>query len=129
MAVAQTKAAQIMQENSAELTAHQVISLLFEGALERVSQAKNCAEQGNQADKDILISKLIAIINGLRNSLNFDSGGEIALNLDSLYDYMVNKLGSTDGESEISTLSEVGGLIEQVKGGWDAIEVREESVA
>lgn len=129
MAVTQTKAALVMQERAEELSSHQVISLLFDGALERVTQAKTCAEQGNNEDKEILVYKLVAIINGLRNSLNFDVGGEIALNLDSLYDYMVNKLGSSSGASEVSTLVEVRGLIEQVKGGWDAIDVGEESAA
>ncbi|WNO07941.1 flagellar export chaperone FliS [Teredinibacter sp. KSP-S5-2] len=120
MSVAQTRAAQIMQERSSELTAHQVISLLFDGALERVQQAKNCAISGNEEDKKVLIDKLVAIINGLRSSLNFEDGGDIALNLDCLYDYMVNKLG--ESEEEVSTLTEVAGLIARVKSGWDAID-------
>lgn len=122
MAVAQTNAALVMQEKSAELTSHQVIALLLDGALERVAQAKKAIAEKNDEDKEILMGKIKAIINGLRNSLNMEEGGEIALNLDSLYEYMVNRIEGASTIEEYSVVTEVGKLLTEVKEGWDQLE-------
>ncbi|WP_018277053.1 flagellar export chaperone FliS [Teredinibacter turnerae] len=123
MAVAPTNAALVMEENVNELTAHQVISLLLNGALERVSQAKACIRDGNEQDKVLLVQKILGIINGLRESLNMEAGGEIAVNLDSLYSYMSERLQTCQEKEEMLALTEVGKLIENVRQGWDGISV------
>lgn len=120
MSLAQTKAATLLQESSDEVTSHQVISLLMDGALERVVQAQECLESGNRTDADVLVAKLVGIINGLRGSLNLDAGGEIAVNLDALYDYMIGRLSDTQGDPVV--LAEVQRLIGELKSGWDAID-------
>lgn len=123
MAVAQTKAATIMAENAADMTSHQVISLLLDGALERVAQAKHSISVGKDDDKVILIGKIVAIINGLRHSLNLSAGGEIAENLDALYEYMISRIEGASTMEEYSTMNEVEKLLREVKGGWDNIEI------
>lgn len=123
MALAQTKAAEIMQQQQENISSHQVISLLLDGALERVTQAKACIDDGNFEDKNIIVGKILGIINGLRGSLNFQEGGDIAVNLDALYDYMINRIDGASPESEAEVLDEVSGLISQVKSGWDEIQI------
>lgn len=123
MALAQTKAAEIMQQQQENISSHQVISLLLDGALERVTQAKACIDDGNFEDKNIIVGKIIGIINGLRGSLNFQEGGEIAVNLDALYDYMITRIDNASPESEAQALDEVSELISQVKSGWDEIDI------
>lgn len=121
MAVSQTKAAAVMAENAADMTSHQVISLLLDGALERVGQAKYCISGGNTEDKIVLFKKITAILNGLRNCLNFEEGGDIAENLDALYLYMIERIESASTLKEYSVMNEVEKLLLEVKDGWDAI--------
>lgn len=121
MAVSQTKAAAIMAENAADMTSHQVISLLLDGALERVGQAKQCVAGGNVEDKEVLFAKITAILNGLRNCLNFEAGGDIADNLDALYLYMINRIEDAATMEEYAVMNEVEKLLEEIKDGWDAI--------
>jgi len=121
MSVAPTQAARVMEENADSLSSHRVISLLLDGALERVAQAKACVEDGNEADRIILIAKLIGIVNGLRQSLNMQEGGAIAVNLEKLYTYMADRLATCEDDDAMGVLSEVGTLIGSVKEGWDSI--------
>ena len=125
MAIQQTKAAAELERSAATISSHRVISLLMEGALERVQQARDCVEQGNNTEKQLLVEKIIAIINGLRSSLNLNEGGDIAINLDSLYDYMLARISSADDDNEALIFSEVSKLIEELKSGWDAIDERQ----
>lgn len=119
MALAQTKAAVIMQEQVETISAHQVISLLMDGALERLEQGILAIHANQQDEHRILKAKLIAIINGLRNSLNLADGGDIAENLNELYLYMVDRLDTTEGQAHLLALSEVRQLLVDVKSGWD----------
>jgi len=57
MSVAQTNAAKVLQQQGNEISPHQVIALLLNGAMERISQAKHCVESGNEQDKLILVGK------------------------------------------------------------------------
>ena len=68
-----------------DASSHRLIQMLMEGVLQRVAQAK-----GNVKRKEIA-DKAINIVAGLRSSLNIEQGGEIAANLDSLYEYMLQK--------------------------------------
>lgn len=122
MSVAQTRAALKLEKQGSKVSSHKVISLLMEGALERISQAKEAIKQGNEEDSIVLIQKIIAIVNGLRNSLNLEVGGEIAVNLDNLYDYIVQRIQETNKDDRSDAMDEIGKLIEEIKSGWDEIE-------
>jgi flagellar protein FliS len=127
MAVAQTKAASYIQEHTEEISSHQIISLLMDGALERIDQAVQAHGNHLRADFDLLQQKLVAIINGLRNSLNL-SAGDIAENLDALYEYMVDRITSASYEDAVGALQEVRNLIAEIKLGWDQMDYQVPSV-
>jgi flagellar protein FliS len=61
------------------------------------------------------------IIQGLRSSLDKDKGGDIAENLDSLYEYMGRRLLEANVNNDIAILDEVYGLLAEIKQGWDGI--------
>lgn len=121
MAVTQTRAASYIQEHTEEISSHQIISLLMDGAIERIDQALEAHKTGRIDELEILVQKLIAIINGLRNSLNFDAGGDIAANLDALYDYMLGAISESSQENLPQALTQTKSLLSEVKLGWDQI--------
>ncbi|HYD79813.1 MAG TPA: flagellar export chaperone FliS [Paucimonas sp.] len=101
---------------------HQLIAMLFEGALIAISTAQQHMKDGNVPAKGQAISKAIAIIeNGLRASLDKKVGGDIALSLDALYDYMSNRLLVANLKNQPEILDEVTRLLRDLKGAWDAI--------
>jgi flagellar protein FliS len=50
-----------------------------------------------------------------------EAGGEIAENLDSLYDYMLRRLMKAHAENDVAILDEVISLLREIKLGWDGI--------
>ncbi|MAA64442.1 MAG: flagellar protein FliS [Alteromonadaceae bacterium] len=106
---------------------HKLIQLLYNGALERINMAKARMQANDYEGKGRLISKAIEIIGGLRSFLDFEKGGELAANLEGLYDYMERTLFEANRHNDAGKLDEVGRLLRQVKDGWDGI--REQAAA
>lgn len=102
-------------------TPHRLIQMLLEGALEKINLAKGYMQRGDVALKGTHISWAISIIDGLRMSLDKEAGGEIAANLDALYDYMGRRLVEANLNNDPAILAEISGLLLEIKSAWDAI--------
>lgn len=110
-----------LEARVAEASPHSLIQMLMQGGLERMAQARGAIERGQLAERGELISKAIGIVGGLREALNPELGGELALNLDRLYGYMTERLLEANRSGDAAILDEVSGLLREVKSGWDAI--------
>jgi len=98
---------------------HKLIVMLYDGALVALLGAKTNIAAGNIAAKGSAISKAISIIdNGLRASLDKNAGGEIAANLDALYDYMSRRLLHANLKNDVTIIDEVHGLLNDLRGAW-----------
>ncbi|WP_152206423.1 flagellar export chaperone FliS [Marinobacter changyiensis] len=104
---------------------HKLIQLLYSGALERINMAKARMQAKDYAGKGKLITKAIEIVGGLRSFLDFDKGGELAAQLESLYEYMEQTLFEANAKNDVAKLDEVADLLRSIKSGWDGI--REEA--
>ncbi|MET0357748.1 MAG: flagellar export chaperone FliS [Cellvibrio sp.] len=102
---------------------HRLIQLLMEGALDRLNGAKSAMDRGDPATKGVLIGKAMAIISGLRSSLNMDvENSDLPERLDSLYDYMGRRLLEASTFNKPEVVGEVIDLMKTIKSGWDGIE-------
>lgn len=100
---------------------HHLIQLLLQGALDRIAAAKGHMQRGEVGPKGECIGKAINIVGGLRGSLNLEAGGELARNLEALYDYVELRLLEANTRNEVALLDEAARLISEIKAGWDAI--------
>jgi flagellar protein FliS len=96
----------------------QLITLLLDGALERVREARWHMQQGNLAGQGELIGKAIDIVASLDSYLDHDSGADVAHTLESLYDYLVRQLYRANQKSDVLILDEVASLLSDVRVGW-----------
>ncbi|CAL62020.1 Flagellar protein [Herminiimonas arsenicoxydans] len=109
---------------------HKLIVMLFEGVQIALNQAAQHMQSGHIAEKGKAISKAISIIdNGLRASLDKSTGGEIAINLDSLYEYMSNRLLLANLNNDAAVLQEVQTLLHDIKGAWESIVPKQQEAA
>lgn len=101
---------------------HQLVVLLFDGALSAMKKATILIEQGDIPGKGQALSKAINIItNGLRAGLNHEAGGEIAANLDGLYDYMTRRLLHANLHNDVEAIEEVERLLTNIADAWKEI--------
>lgn len=99
----------------------QLVMRLLDGALDRIAAARGHMERREIAAKGEAIGKAIGIVDGLRTSLDKDRGGDIARNLDMLYDYMMRRLVEANLRDDPRRLDEVAGLLDEIRTGWDAV--------
>lgn len=99
---------------------HRVIQMLMQGLLERLAQAKGAIERRDYSAKSTSISKAMAIINGLQDSLDL-SYGQIPQDLYALYDYMKDRLMDASRNMTCEPIDEVANLIITIKSAWDNI--------
>ncbi len=109
------------QAKAVDASPHRLIQMLMEGGLSRLAQARGAMDRGQVAMKGELIGKAIAIVGGLREGLDLEKGGEVAVNLDRLYEYMITRLFEANLHNTVAPLDEVAVLLRNVKSGWDAI--------
>lgn len=101
---------------------HKLISMLYQGALLAIANAKNGILRQDTPAKGKAISHAILIIgDGLNASLNKDVGGELAHSLSALYDYMVKRLLFANLNNDMTALEEVSTLLGGLKEAWDSI--------
>lgn len=116
---------QYQQINAESATAyaspHRLIQMLMEGVFDSLTKARGHIQRGEVIAKGEQISKAIDIVGGLREGLNQEAGGELAANLDALYDFMQRRLMEANLCSNAAMLDEVGELLRPVKDAWDAI--------
>ena len=101
---------------------HQLVAMLMDGVIVRAAAARTAIEQRDIESKALEINKAVAILNGLRDTLDFDKGGDIAGNLEALYDYMQNRLMQASARMDVEPVDEVCQLMREIKSGWGGIE-------
>lgn len=101
---------------------HELIAKLLSKAIDSIEEAKEHIKNDDIVAKSQCIKIATSIIaDGLRSCLNMEAGGEVAVNLDALYDYMLRSLIKAHAENDIAVLDEVTKLLREIKMGWDGI--------
>ncbi len=110
--------------NSSEVmyaSPHRLVQMLMQGALDKIAAAKGALARNEIEAKNAQINWASSIIDGLRASLSMEQGGEIAANLDRLYEYMIRRLSEANMSNDSEILDEVTSLLKEIKVAWDAM--------
>jgi flagellar protein FliS len=101
---------------------HQLVLMLYEGALSQIAIAGMYIKQNDVAAKGKAIGHAINIIDGgLRACLDHKSGGDLSERLAALYEYMCNRLLHANLHNDQAALDEVAFLLGELKSGWEEI--------
>ncbi len=96
----------------------QLLIMLYESAIRSVKKASDCIDRKDIPGKGQAILKAHDIVNELMNTLDFETGGEIAMNLERLYMFMSEQLVKANVENQKEPLQHVQKLMETLLEGW-----------
>jgi flagellar protein FliS len=105
----------------ADADPYEIIQMLMNGVMDSLALAKGAIERKDLENKSKAISKASAIIASLRSSLDLKLGGEVAENLNALYEYMNERLLDASLTNDIKIIDEVANLFREIKSAWEAI--------
>ena len=101
---------------------HQLVVMLFDGALSALVRARLFLQDGNIEGKGLSLSKAINIIeSGLKQGLDDHSGDELADNLLGLYTYMVRRLLQANLHNDVEAIEEVESLLRNIADAWKEV--------
>ena len=102
-------------------TPHRLIQMLYEGLLKNLANAKGATQNDQYELLSLSIKKASNILTGLEEGLDIEKGGEIALNLQSLYQYMQTELLLAQTERNAERFQALITLVIEIKSAWDTI--------
>ena len=98
-----------------------MIVMLYDGAIKFLKQAVRDLEAKDYIAKGRGIAKAQNIILELNTVLDMQTGGEVAQNLRSLYNFMNKHLTQANTQSDARMIREVINLLEELNQSWRAI--------
>ncbi len=102
-----------------------ILIRLYGGAIDFIQRALTAMENGDVANKGLYIIKAHDIISQFLASLDFEAGGDLARNLEGLYQYMLEQLMIANVNNNPKPLEVVISLLATLKEGWEEAVVAE----
>ena len=98
-----------------------LVVMLYDGAISYLKSAIKYIEENDMAAKGIYISKAQDIIDELNNSLNLKDGGEIAMTLRKIYNFIYFYLVKANLKKDTKMIQEVIDILSTLREAWDEI--------
>lgn len=98
-----------------------VLLMLYEGAIKFVRLAQARMRDNNVPEKGKYISKALSIISELQNTLDHNAGGQLAIDLENLYMFMMDKLIEANMYNKSEDLDAVERLLTILYSGWEDV--------
>jgi flagellar protein FliS len=101
---------------------HMLIQMLFDGLFQCLNAARGAMQREEVEEKGRQLNKAVRILQeGLMAGLDLQRGGELAQNLDMLYDYAVRELTMANLHNDASKVEAVIAVLMPVAQGWKEI--------
>lgn len=95
-----------------------LVILCYDETISQIRIAKQRCEGKDYEGKSKALLKAQDIIGELQCALDFEQGGVIARNLDSLYNYVKIRMIQADIGKDLAAMDEVAGILMQLKSAW-----------
>ena len=107
-----------------------LLLLLYDGAVRFMREARSYMEKEEFSKAFVALARVDRIVRELVASLDMEKGGEIAVNLYRLYEFVLWKVFLAEKEKEVSHLDEALHIIDELRMAWkEAIEKEKQKEA
>ncbi len=101
---------------------HRLVEMMFDSVLTSVAAARAALARGDIQTKSKHIGSAIRVLNdGLVSSLNFEAGGDIAVDMNRLYDFCNMRLTTGNARNDDAALADVVHVLEPIAQAWKQI--------
>jgi len=95
-----------------------LILMLFDGAVGFLNQGKTCLQEERYEEKGRLLMRAHAVVSELLHCLNEEKGGEIAIRLQAIYVYILQRIIDADLKKEVEAVDECVALLSELREAW-----------
>jgi flagellar secretion chaperone FliS len=104
-----------------------LVVMLYDGAIKFVLEAREAIARNDVRARTTAVSRALAIVAELQNTLNLKEGGEVGLELDRLYSYLNTRLLDITAKADDEAAKEVHKLLSTLREGWSQIASQQQS--
>jgi flagellar protein FliS len=96
-----------------------LVILCYDEMISQLRIARQKCGDGDYEAKSNALLRVQDILCELQCGLDFERGGSIARNLDSLYNYVKKRLIQADIRKDLAAMDEVAGILTELKSAWE----------
>ena len=108
---------------------HELVTLLFKALIGALAGAEVHYQHENKDQVREYVTKACRSLAGLQGSLDYERGGDIAVNLGQLYGYSIRKLfaANVNLDTAPDNIAEVKSLLEPIAEAWENMDLSKPS--
>ncbi len=99
----------------------ELVAMLYDGLLRFLGEAREAMGRNDLVCKREKMSRALAILGELQNTLNMADGGEIATSLDGLYSYVNGRLLDANMHHTTDGIDEAVRLLTPIRDAWTQV--------
>ena len=96
----------------------ELVTMLYDGALRFMAVARDAIVRKDIPARRDALNRTMAIVSELQSALNLQAGGEVAVDLDRLYEYASVRLLDAAMRNDVAPVDEVRRIFEILRDGW-----------
>ncbi len=102
-------------------TPHQLVQIMYEELLKALDAMAFATSRGDYVQRGQHQSRALAVLTGLETSLDFDKGGQIAVDLVAIYREARRLVVAGGRENDARMVTQAREMIQEIASAWDAI--------
>ena len=96
-----------------------ILLMLYAGAIRSLKKALDFQASGKSFDRLQSVIKAQEIVSELRSTLDFEHGGDIAVNLEKLYAYVTECLIKANAQGDSDAIKQALSVLETLNAAWE----------
>jgi len=97
------------------------VLMMYDAAIDAIRLARQHAIRQEKRAVSASTTRALTILSGLRETLDLDNGGSVAVHLNDFYQFLMRRLVRAGGAGSTEDLAECEDLLNQVREAWVAI--------
>lgn len=102
-------------------TPHQLVQIMYEELLKALDAMAFATSRGDYVQRGQHQSKVLAVLTGLETSLDFDKGGQIAVDLVAIYRETRRLVIAGGREGDARPVTQAREMIQEIASAWEEI--------